>query len=84
MKNQEREIVDATLLQIDSTIKRLSRLNIHGLDNAGISNVCSKILAFSERLNTLAYTNLSSLEAGDKTALSYLSLLNQISNKQEE
>ncbi len=81
MKDQKSEMIDAELLQIESTINRLSDLNIYDLDNAYISKVCSKILAFAEQLNSVAYTNLSSLETEYESAFSSLSLLKHVANK---
>jgi len=78
MKNQDAEIMDATLSQIETTINRLSNLHMNNLDNADTNKVCSKILAFAEQLNSFAYSNLSSLEAEKEARLPYLSLLKHI------
>ncbi len=82
MKIQEAERVDATLLKIESAINELSCIDIGSLNSVSISTTCSKILAFSERLNNLAYRNLYLLEAANDATPSYLSLLNGVTSKE--
>lgn len=82
MNNKEAEMIDESLLQVESSIHKLRDLNFGGLDKVDISKACSKLLTFSEQLNSLAYTNLYTLEVTNEAEPAYLSLLKNATAKE--
>ncbi len=75
--------IESMLSQIEDRINILNQLNLHGLNNKKLTLTCSKLINLSERLNNLAYSNLYALGESSGAETSYLSILEQINNKED-